>query len=126
MNAQNNAGGTALTLVAHWKHEKALNMLLNHPQIKVNLQDKGGSTALIATVLSRFTKGFNILLAHPKIDVILSDEFGHTALSYAYKNDSIKMSNALREKKTKQEGKVTETLRETLERTRMLSRVLAL
>ena len=72
---------------------KYVKLLLNYPNIDVNIQNEHGVTALMMAVSNSY--GFSteetvkMLLNHPNIDVNIQDENGWTALMYAIKYSNI-------------------------------------
>jgi ankyrin repeat protein len=72
---------------------KYVKLLLNYPNIDVNIQNEHGVTALMMAVSNSY--GFSteetvkMLLKHPNIDVNIQDENGWTALMYAIKYSNI-------------------------------------
>ena len=58
-------------------------MLLERPEILVNLQNSEGFTALMLASAWGQTKVVKLLLERPEIDVNLQDKWGKTALIYA-------------------------------------------
>lgn len=72
-------------------HFSSFLLLINHPNINVNIQDKKGRTALMLTIIRENKKYvdrdilflcFNELLNHPSIDLNIKDNNGRTFFDY--------------------------------------------
>ena len=65
VNAQNDAGFTALHFAVRLQQTEVVKRLLAHPDIKPFLKDKGGRSALKIAREEKFTDMVELLLAHP-------------------------------------------------------------
>lgn len=63
-------------------NDRLVSLLLDHPQLSVNLRGLDGYTALIRAAGDR-ADYVAMLLSHPQIDPNLATYFGTTALTYA-------------------------------------------
>eukprot|EP00095_Tigriopus_kingsejongensis_P005436 maker-scaffold224_size251237-snap-gene-0.17 protein:Tk05436 transcript:maker-scaffold224_size251237-snap-gene-0.17-mRNA-1 annotation:"ankyrin repeat-containing protein" len=82
INAQYTNGNTPLILAVQGNNEIIVRLLLNHPDLKVNLRGLDGYTALIRACQDR-PDFVRMLLARADTEVNLANYFGTTALMYA-------------------------------------------
>jgi ankyrin repeat protein len=90
INKQNNYGFTALTLAAMNSNVNIVKLLLEHPNIDVNIRDVDGWTVLMRVCKYNTYSNIEIvklLLKHPNIDVNIQDVDGWTALIVAVDNN---------------------------------------
>ncbi len=73
---------TTLDLIVAGNNDKLVALLLDHPQVNVNLRGLDGYTALIRASGDR-ADYVAMLLSNPDIDPNLATYFGTTALTYA-------------------------------------------
>ncbi|KAH6867196.1 ankyrin repeat-containing domain protein [Coprinopsis sp. MPI-PUGE-AT-0042] len=79
-NAAHARGWTALRFASEHGHEGIVDVLLAHPQIKVNKPCQEGITPLYSAVLRRRAGTVKLLLAHPKVKVNQECKGGATPL----------------------------------------------
>jgi len=85
INAQYANGNTPLILAVQGNNDRLVSLLLDHPQLSVNLRGLDGYTALIRAAGDR-ADYVAMLLSHPQIDPNLATYFGTTALTYAIRS----------------------------------------
>ena len=83
INAQSNAGETALTILSRTQEGQLLEKVLNHPEIDANIQNKDGNSALIIATEQNNIFAVKRLLEVPDIDADLKNENGQTAQDIA-------------------------------------------
>jgi len=85
INAQYANGNTPLILAVQGNNDKLVSLLVEHPQLSVNLRGLDGYTALIRAAGDR-ADYVAMLLSHPDIDPNLVTYFGTTALTFAVRS----------------------------------------
>lgn len=85
INAQYANGNTPLILAVQGNNDQLVSLLVQHPQVNVNLRGLDGYTALIRAAGDRGDY-VDVLLSHPDIDVNLATYFGTTALTNAIRS----------------------------------------
>jgi ankyrin repeat protein len=96
-------GNSALLVATTEKVDKIVKILLERPEINVNLQNNNGETALILAAAKRDRDARNtsiveILVERPEINVNLQNNNGETALSLAAANKQTEILNTLLKK----------------------------
>ena len=99
VNVQYSNGRTTALIVASANGRTEIaRMLLERPEILVNLQDEDGETALMRASANVRTEIVKLLLERPEIDVNLQDEDGETALMRASNNGRTEIVKLLLER----------------------------
>ena len=86
VNQKDKDGYTALYLASLFGHIDVVNLLLQHPNLKINQQTKRGNTALHIASYNGHTEIAKSLLNHSDIDVNIKNNDGNTPLHKASKN----------------------------------------
>ena len=98
VNVQYSNGRTTALIVASANGRTEIaRMLLERPEILVNLQDEDGETALMRASNNGRTKIVKLLLERPEIDVNLENQRCQTAFMLASKEGETKVANLLKE-----------------------------
>jgi len=95
LNSLNKDGITPLILAIQYSKIEIVKMLLDNPNIDINIQDKNGHTALIHAITNNKIEIVKMLLDHPNIDINFQNKNGNTALIHAISNNKIEIVKML-------------------------------
>ena len=89
-------GETALIMATAYVRSAIVELLLNHPQIDVNVQNHEGSSALIFAASRNNATLVKVLANHPNIWINQANNWGETALWHACKYSQVTRGLAAR------------------------------
>ena len=91
-------GLTPLMVAIRRGHTDIVKLLLEHPEIKVNLRDNNGKTALMHAAISGSYEMVSLLLEREDVEVDIQDKNGETALIHARRGRNRNLIRVIRSK----------------------------